>query len=433
MVQAAHELARIAERTDAVLAALPAPAERDPRQRETAADAKNAARTARARFLDRFAEAVYRRLTADLTLHLRLPALVAAAAEEWPGLVPTAEQLASERGRLQAEKEGHEIDQGLFLRAVLRSPVAGRHLIDTMALPTERALTLLPEFLRTGELDLGSVHLARRDGAAHLTMTRPDCLNAEDDRQVDDMETAVDLALLDPGVHAAVLRGGEMTHPRYRGRRVFSAGINLKSLHSGDISLVDFLLRREIGYINKIFRGLRVDHDGAWHTPVVEKPWVAAVDTFAIGGGAQLLMVFDRVIAASDSYITVPAAQEGIVPGAANLRLGRLAGGRVSRQVVLWGRRLHAAEPDARLLVDEVVEPDRMDRAITESLARLDGPAVTTNRRMLNLAEEPPEQFRLYLAEFAMQQALRLYSADVIGKVGRFSAPAGRGAGPDRA
>ncbi|MEU8927928.1 (3,5-dihydroxyphenyl)acetyl-CoA 1,2-dioxygenase DpgC [Kitasatospora sp. NPDC048545] len=421
MARAARELARIAERTDAVLAALPVPAERDRQQCEAAADAKNAARSARARFLDQYAEAVYRRLTADLTLHPRLPELVAAAAEEWPGLVPTAEQLACERGRLQAEKEGHEIDHGLFLRAVLRSPVAGRHLVDTMALPTERALKLLPEFLETGELDLGSVHLARRDGAAHLTMTRPDCLNAEDNRQVDDMETAVDLALLDPGVRAGVLRGGEMTHPRYRGRRVFSAGINLKSLHSGDISLVDFLLRREIGYINKIFRGLRVDHDGAWHTPVVEKPWVAAVDTFAIGGGAQLLMVFDRVIAAADSYITVPAAQEGIVPGAANLRLGRLAGGRVSRQVVLWGRRLHASEPDARLLVDEVVEPDRMDRAVAESLARLDGPAVTTNRRMLNLAEESPEQFRVYMAEFAMQQALRLYSADVIGKVGRFS------------
>ena len=43
---------------------------------------------------------------------------------------------------------------------------------------------------------------------------------------------------------ATVLRGGEMSHPRYRGRRVFSSGINLKSLHGGGISLVGFLLRR---------------------------------------------------------------------------------------------------------------------------------------------------------------------------------------------
>ena len=52
-------------------------------------------------------------------------------------------------------------------------------------------------------------------------------------------------ALLDPAVRVGVLRGGEMSHPRYRGKRVFSAGINLKSLHAGEISLVDFLLRRD--------------------------------------------------------------------------------------------------------------------------------------------------------------------------------------------
>jgi thioesterase DpgC len=422
LAQVARELAATAARTEAVLAALPLPAERDEKEREQAVEAHNAARTARSGFLDRYAEPIYRRLTGDLTVHLRLPELVARAAEEWPGLLPTPEQLAEEQSRLQSAKEGRELDQGLFLRAVLRSPDCGRHLIDAMALPTERAIELLPEFLATGELDLGSVHLVRRDGAAYLTMQRPDCLNAEDNRQVDDMETAVDLALLDPGVGVGVLRGGEMTHPRYRGRRVFSAGINLKSLHAGEIFLVDFLLRRELGYINKLFRGLRLEHDGAWHTPVVEKPWVAAVDTFAIGGGMQLLMVFDHVIAAADSYLSLPAAQEGIVPGAGNLRLGRLAGGRVSRQVIVSGRRLHASEPAARLLVDEVVEPDAMDAAVAEAARRLNSPAVVTNRRMLNLAEEPPEQFRQYMAEFAMQQALRLYSADVIGKVGRFSA-----------
>src|SRR5690606_32303152 len=134
--------------------------------------------------------------------------------------------------------------------------------------------------------------LERRDGVAHLTMCRDDCLNAEDGRQVDDMETAVDLALLDPAVHVGVVRGGTMTHPRYRGRRVFSAGINLKALHAGEISLVGFLLRREVGYISKPVRGLLVERDDAWRSATVEKPWVAAVDTFAIGGGCQLLLVF---------------------------------------------------------------------------------------------------------------------------------------------
>uniref|UniRef100_UPI001613CFBB (3,5-dihydroxyphenyl)acetyl-CoA 1,2-dioxygenase DpgC n=1 Tax=Kitasatospora kifunensis TaxID=58351 RepID=UPI001613CFBB len=428
--KARRTLAEAGDRADTLLATLPEPAARTPEQHALATDAKNAARTVRSQFMRLHGESVYQHLTDGHRIDLRLPELVAGAAAGWPGLMAGAEAMAAEQGRLQAEKEGLEIDQGIFLRQVLRSPASGRHLIDATALPTARALQLLPEFRRTGELDLGSVRLERRGSAAHLTMCRTDCLNAEDNRQVEDMETAVDLALLDPQVRVGLLRGGEMTHPRYRGRRVFSAGINLKSLHTGQISLVDFLLRRELGYINKLFRGLRVEHAGSWHTPVIEKPWVAAVDTFAIGGGTQLLLVFDRVLAAADSYLSLPAAQEGIVPGAGNLRLGRLAGGRLSRQVVLWGRRIHATEPDAGLLLDEVVEPDRMDQAVAESLERLDSPAVVTNRRMLNLAEEPPEQFRQYMAEFAMQQALRLYSQDVIGKVGRFSAAAAGAAAP---
>lgn len=411
----------VAERAaaaDAVLAGLPEPVERSAGQRTTAAAAKNAARAARQAFLRAHADAVYDRLTDGRRLTLR--ELVDAAAVTYPGLVPGAQQLAVEDARPQAAKEGLEIDQGLFAREILRSATAGPHLLDSMLAPTPKALRLLPDFRRTGLVEMRSVRLERHGSAAHLTMCRIDCLNAEDGEQVDDLETAVDLALLDPAVRVGVLRGGPMTHPRYAGRRVFSAGINLKALHAGRISLVDFLLRRELGYLSKLQRGLAVEHDGSWHSPTVQKPWVAAVDTFAIGGGAQLLLVFDRVVAAADSYVSLPAAQEGIVPGVANYRLGRLTGARMAKQVVLWGRTVRATEPDARLLLDEVVEPAGMDAAVTDSLDRLDNPAVVTNRRMLSLAEEPPDAFRAYVAEFALQQALRLYSEDVIGKVGRF-------------
>jgi len=366
------------------------------------------------------ADAVYDELTDGRVLWMRLAELVAAAAAAFPGLVPTADQLAAERSRMQAGKEGREIDQGIFLSRVLRSPRAGAHLLEAMLRPTPRAMRLLPEFARTGLADLGSVRLERAGRVARLTMCRDDCLNAEDDRQVEDMETAVDLALLDPAVGVGLLRGGEMSHPRYRGKRVFSAGINLKALHAGRISLVDFLLRRELGYIHKLIRGVLVDDGRCWHSPAIEKPWVAVVDGFAIGGGAQLLLVFDHVIAASDAYISLPAAQEGIVPGAANFRLTRCAGSRLSRQIILEGRRIWASEPAAQLLVEEVVEPGDLELAIARSVERIQGPAVMANRRMLNLAEEPPEEFRRYMAEFALQQALRMYSEDVIGKAGRF-------------
>jgi thioesterase DpgC len=154
----------------------------------------------------------------------------------------------------------------------------------------------------------------------------------------------------------------------------------------------------------------------------VEKPWVAAVDTFAIGGGAQILLVFDCVLAASDAYFSLPAAKEGIIPGASNFRLGRAVGPRLARQLILGGRRLRASEPEARFVFDEVHESEALDEAVEAALRRLRGSAVLANRRMLNLAEESQSEFRTYMADFALQQSFRLYSPDVIDKVGRFAA-----------
>jgi (3,5-dihydroxyphenyl)acetyl-CoA 1,2-dioxygenase len=422
LAEAREALAEAAARTDDLLAALPEPTLRSPEQRAAAASATDAARIRRAAFMDVHADAVYDELTDGRTRYVRLALLASRAATAFPGLVPTAERLASERGRPQSDKEGHEIDQGIFFRAILNSPSAGRHLLDAMLRPTPRALGLLPAFVRTGTADLGSVRLERTGSAVRLTMCRVDCLNAEDDRQIDDMETAVDLALLDPSVEVCLLRGGEMTHPRYRGRRVFSAGVNLKALHGGGISLVDFLLRRELGYIHKIFRGILADEGTTRWSRTVEKPWVAAVDTFAIGGGAQILLVFDQVLAASDAYFSLPAAKEGIIPGASDFRLLRTVGPRLARQLILGGRRLRATEPEARLVFDEVHESEELDAAVERSLERLRSPAVLANRHMMNLAEESVDDFRRYMAEFALQQALRLYSSDVIGKVGGFSA-----------
>ncbi|MEV4256800.1 (3,5-dihydroxyphenyl)acetyl-CoA 1,2-dioxygenase DpgC [Spirillospora sp. NPDC049652] len=420
-------LGEAAARFEDLLDVTPPPADRTSAQRAALAAEAEAVRRMRMRFMAEHAEEVYDRLTDGRTRDLRIDELVAAAAEAYPGLVPTAGQLAAERTRAQADKEGREIDQGIFLRAVLLSPVAGPHLMDAMLRPTRRALDLLPEFVRTGTLRTEAVELERRDGVAHLTLCRDDRLNAEDETQVDDMETAVDLALLDPRVHVGLVRGGPMSHPRHMGRRVFSAGINLKALHAGDISLVGFLLRRELGYISKLVRGVRTPDGEPWHWPTLDKPWVAAVDGFAIGGGMQLLFAFDHVIAAADAYFSLPAAQEGIVPGAGNLRLGRFTGPRVARQVILGGRRIWATEPDAAGLADEVVPPGpEMDAAVERAVTRLQGQAVAVNRRMLNLAGEPADEFRRYMAEFALQQALRIYGQDVLAKVGRFSAGARR-------
>lgn len=417
----AQALQRHAEQGEQLLAELPPKPQRNAGQQATANAIHAALRSVRTRFLQRHADAVYRALTDDHTKRVRLPQLAYGAATAFPGLVPTEAQIASERTCLQDAKEAREIDQGIFFSAILGSPASGMHLLDTMLRPGERAPALLAQFQRDGQLRLDTLHIERRGATAHVTVHNEHCLNSEDEQLIADMETAVDLVLLDDATRVCVLRGSAMTHPKYAGRRVFSAGINLKQLHQGRISYVDFLLQREMGYISKILRGIRVDGgdggDGLCRT--LEKPWIAAVDTFAIGGGAQLLLVFDHVIGSADSFFSLPAAQEGIVPGVGNLRLGRAVGARIARQIILSGRRIWAKEEDGRLLFDEVVEPGQMEATIEARAAALDSPAVIVNRRMLALAEEPPELFRTYMAQFALEQAERLYSEDVLAKVRR--------------
>ncbi len=414
----AKALQHYAEQGEQLLAELPARSLRDAGQ-QASADAIHAAlRKVRTRFMQRHADAVYRALTGDLAQRVRLPQLADAAADAFPGLAPSRAQMAAERAVLQDAKEAREIDQGIFFSGILAAPACGAHLLETMLRPGGHAPALLERFQRDGQLRLDTLRIERRGATAHVTVHNEHCLNAEDGQLIADMETAVDLVLLDDAVRVCVLRGSVMTHPKYAGRRVFSAGINLKHLHQGKISYVDFLLQREMGYISKILRGIRVDEaDGTVRT--LEKPWIAAVDTFAIGGGAQLLLVFDHVIGAADSFFSLPAAQEGIVPGVGNLRLGRAVGARIARQIILGGRRIWANEEDGRLLFDEVVEPGRMEAAIEARAAALDSPAVIVNRRMLALAEEPPELFRTYMAQFALEQAERLYSEDVLAKVRR--------------
>jgi thioesterase DpgC len=413
-------LAQYAAAGDELLARLPPKVDRGPVTQRAVERALESCRRVRNRVMLRHADAIYDELTDSRTVHHRLSALVLAAAKRFVGLVPTQEQLAVERQRIQAHKDGREIDQGIFFRGLLRSRTAGAHLSDAMALPSPRAQTLIAEFGRTGRIELSTVLVERSGPAAHLTIHNEQCLNAEDNRMIEDLETAIDLALLDDRVRVGVLRGGIQTHPKYRGRRVFSAGINLVDLRNGDISFVKFLLGRELGYINKLVHGLLLDPaEDAWPHGLVQKPWLAAVDSFAIGGGMQLLLVLDRVIAADDAHFSLPAAQEGIIPGLGNLRLSRLTGSRMSRRIILSGHQVRATDPEAPLLCDEVVPTADMDLAVERAVRELDSAAVAANRHLLGLAEEPPELFRAYLAEFAVIQALRLYSSDVLARLER--------------
>ena len=88
-----------------------------------------------------------------------------------------------------------------------------------------------------------------------VTQNNPRFLNAEDQTSLDGAEICVDLALLDRATEIAVMRGAVVEHPKYQGRRVFGAGINLTHLYHGRIPFV-WYLQRDLGYVNKIYRGL---------------------------------------------------------------------------------------------------------------------------------------------------------------------------------
>jgi (3,5-dihydroxyphenyl)acetyl-CoA 1,2-dioxygenase len=384
-----------------LLGALPEPSARSESERAAAEAIADALNGARDDFLAAHATELYERITDGYRTPVRLEQLVLQAAALVPGLTPTREQLAAERDRRLADKEGIELAQGLLASHVLAAPMPGRHLLATMLLPTPEAVQRLDELRETGNVDFGFAHVARRGRVGILEIRNPRHLNAEDGLTLPPTEWAVDLILLDPEIEVGVIRGGLVDHPKYTGERVFSSGINLTHLYHGRIDFL-FYLVRDLAYVNKLYRGVG--------TPAgpVEKLWIAAVERFAIGGGCQLLHVVDHVIAGRGSRLYLPARKEGIIPGASNLRLPRFVGDRAARQAILSGREWTAGDPDADLICDEVVDPGEVDTALDARVQALTSSGLinaAANRRALRVGQEPVELFREYMATYAREQA----------------------------
>jgi thioesterase DpgC len=380
---------------------------------------------ARKLFLRAHVDAVYDALTATRTRFVRVEELCVAAAKFLSGLVPSLKDIAVEEGLLQSQKAGLEIDQGLFVSAVLRSEQSGRHLCHAMLLPTSQAIDLLPKFIKDGRIELPGALIERRGKAALLTYLNPRFLNAEDQTTLAGFETCVDLALLDPQVEVGVLRGGPVEHPKYKDRRMFGSGINLTHLYHGRIPFL-WYLTRDLGYVNKLYRGLAFSHDAApdeFGGQTVEKPWIAAVETFAIGGHCQVLLAVDYVLAEKTAFMTLPARKEGIIPGAANMRLPRAVGDRLARQAIQYERRLECDSPEGRMICDEIVEPGTMDEAIDRVVKGLTSSGVVSaasNRRAFRITQEPLDMFRNYFAVYAREQAYCHFSPALISNLEKY-------------
>ncbi len=406
--EAARATCEFLTRGEDLLQRLPPRPERSETEEAAAHELAVFLNDARADFMRAYAADVYGALTDELRLPLRVEDLVYAAGDLYPGLVPTRSAMQLERARKLADKEGLEIAQGLFLSHVLAEPRAGAHLVWAMLRPTERALSLIDDFRSSGVADLGGAYVERRGRAAYVELRNPRHLNAEDGDTLPVTEVAVDLALLDPEVEVGVFRGGVLDHPRYAGRRIFGAGINLTHIYMGRLDYL-FYITRDMGYVNKLYRGLMPDEfrpDEPEQT--TEKLWVAAVETYAIGGACQLLHVMDHVIAVRGCRLYLPARKEGIIPGASNLRLARSVGDRLARQAILSGIEFEAGTPHGDLMCDEVVESDsEMDAAVAARVDALTSSGLinaAANRKAMRVGVEPLDVFRQYMASYCREQ-----------------------------
>ena len=401
-----------------LLAKLPKKLARTVNQRYAADLILSECRRLREEFLTRHAEAVYRKLTRNLSVFARVDDLVYEAGKLVPGLTPTHKQVDAEGALMQSEKDGVEIDQGIFLAQALSVPDAGMHLCQAMLLPKMEAIERGSDFIKNGSVDFGPARVDRQGKTSIVTVHNPRFLNAEDNDTLDDTETAADIAMLDPMSEICVLRGDIVDHPKYRGRNVFSAGINLTHLYRGKIPYL-WYIRRDMGIVNKIMRGLALGARSAdeIYGGTREKPWVAQVDVFAIGGGCQYLLAMDYVVAGSDAYMTLPARKEGIIPGAANLRLTRFVGARAARQAIMMGRRFDCDSPEGRMICDVIAPPDQVQQAVIKVCDDFTSSGVVSaagNRRAFRVGEESLDTFRRYMAVYCREQAYCHFSPALI-------------------
>ena len=410
-------------RSAALLRRLPPKPKRNEAEQEAADALLSDGRASRESFLAAHVETVYDRLTERCSIFRRIDELVYAAAPLVPDLVPTEKEVRAKAVLPQRDKDGVEIDQGLFLAHVLACPRIGEHLCHAMLLPRPEIAALVAEFASRGSLDLGAARLTRRGKAVHLDTINPRFLNAEDDTTLAQTELAVDVATLDPTTEIAVMRGAPVHNEKYRGRRIFGAGINLTHIYLGKIPYLWFLIR-DLGYVHKLLRGVATpesvpdDVKGRG----VEKLWIAAVDTFAIGGHCQTLLCMDYVLAASDAFLSLPARKEGIIPGFSNLRLSRFVGDRLARQAILYERKVECSSPEGRLICDQIAPAAEMDAAVdrvVEGLTSAGAVSAIGNRRAIRIGQEPFDLFRRYASVYAREQAYCHFSPALIANLER--------------
>jgi enoyl-CoA hydratase len=188
------------------------------------------------------------------------------------------------------------------------------------------------------------IDLERRDGAAILTVNRPDALNALDLETLRALHDRLRELAEDAEARVVVLTGA--------GDRAFVAGADIKYMQG--LSVLEAREWSELG------------HACGRLLETMPKPTIAAVNGFALGGGCELALACDLRYAASTAKLGQPEINLGILPGwGGTQRLARVAGLGFAKELILTGRTVDAAEAERRGLVNAVYEPgELLDRTL---------------------------------------------------------------------
>ena len=203
-----------------------------------------------------------------------------------------------------------------------------------------------------------------------ITLNRPKQLNALNDQLMDEMGTALLAFDGDDAIGCIVLTGSE---------RAFAAGADIPTMAPHT-----FISAFKSGLISK-----------NWETILqVRKPVIAAVAGFALGGGCELAMMCDFIIAADTAKFGQPEIKLGIIPGAGGTqRLPRAISKSKAMDLILTARMMDAAEAERGGLVSRVVPADKlMDEALAaaETINGFSGPSLMLAKELVNLAYQGP-------------------------------------------
>jgi len=201
-----------------------------------------------------------------------------------------------------------------------------------------------------------------------VTLNRPKALNALCDQLMTELGQAMAAFDADPAIGAIVLTGSE---------KAFAAGADIKEMK----------IRTYPEVYKEDFIGKR------WEAVLtIQKPVIAAVGGFALGGGCELAMMCDMIIAADTAKFGQPEINLGIIPGAGgSQRLTRAVGKSKAMDMVLTGRMMDAAEAERSNLVCRVVPAaDLVAEALKmgEKIASLSAPSVAMAKEAVNVAFE---------------------------------------------